>query len=61
MLSGFGSIEAGKRDGNVMELEPLMGCHLTMYRYQNSGDRSNTMDRFLSVAANENMILTSAL
>jgi hypothetical protein len=43
MLSGFGSIEAGKRDGNVMELEPLMGCHLTMYRYQNSGDRSNTM------------------
>ena len=38
MLSGFGSIEAGKRDGNVMELERLMGCHLTMY--QNSGDRS---------------------
>ena len=38
MLSGFGSIEAGKRDGNVMELEWLMGCHLTIY--QNSGDRS---------------------
>ena len=38
MLCGFGSIEAGKRDGNIMELERLMGCHLTMY--QNSGDRS---------------------